>query len=248
MNGKSIDVNVDLGEGSDNDAALIAHASSANIACGGHAGDDRSIRNAIDVCLERGVAIGAHPGHEDREYFGRRALDLPPDQLRTAIIRQLERFIRHASLAGALVHHVKLHGALYHQANQNPELAHTLAGAIAGLLPGCHVYTPANRAFASAAKDSGLNCVPEAFADRRYSVSGNLVPREWPDALMVHADQTVSQALEIVRFQRVQALEGGWLSVPALTLCIHGDTPDALPMLQALARALRRHQIRLQAP
>lgn len=248
MKGKAIDLNVDLGEGCGNDAALIAHASSANIACGGHAGDDHSIRSAMDACLERGVAIGAHPGHEDREYFGRRALDLPPDQIRTAIIRQLERFIRHASLAGASVHHVKLHGALYHQANENPDLAHSLAGAIAGLLPGCHVYTPANRAFASAAADFGLICVPEAFADRRYNLSGNLVARDCPDAVINHPDQTVSQALEIVRFQRVRTIEGGWLAVPALTLCIHGDKPHALSMLVALARALARSGIRLQAP
>ena len=248
MRGQSIDLNVDLGEGCGNDAALIAHASSANIACGGHAGDDHSIRSAMDACLRSGVAIGAHPGHEDRECFGRRALDLPLEQIRAAVSRQLERFIRHAERAGAAVHHVKLHGALYHQANQNPELAHTLAVAIAGLLPGCRVYTPANRAFARAATESGLIGVPEAFADRRYSVSGNLVPRERPDALMVHPDQTVSQSLEIVRFQRVRTLEGGWLTVPALTLCIHGDTPHALSMLQALAQALARSGIRLQAP
>lgn len=248
MSGKSIDLNVDLGEGCGSDVSLIAHASSANVACGGHAGDETSIRTAMDACLERGVAIGAHPGHEDRESFGRRPLNLPPEQIRTAIIRQLERFIRHASLAGASVHHVKLHGALYHQANHNPELAHTLAKAISGLVPGCHVYTQANRAFASAAAEAGLICVPEAFADRRYQSSGNLVPRDWPGALLNHPDQTVSQSLEIVNFQRVRSVEGAWVSVPALTLCIHGDTPDAPHMLAVLARALVRHGIRLQAP
>jgi UPF0271 protein len=239
---------VDLGEGGTNDAELIALATSANIACGGHAGDEATIRRAIAACLEHGVAIGAHPGHEDPEHFGRRALDLPPDQIRDAVLNQLDRFVRLASLEGATVNHVKLHGALYHQANENPELADTLAAAICKLLPACHIYTPSIGAFAGAATASGLQVVPEAFADRLYTGSGSLAPRDMPGAVLIETNHLVSQALEIVSRQRVRTLDGTWLALSARTLCIHSDTPHALGLLQSLAVAFAHHQIPLQAP
>ncbi len=243
-----IDLNVDLGEGGPNDAELIAHATSANIACGGHAGDEPTIRKAIEACLQHGAAIGAHPGHEDPEHFGRRVLELPPARIREAVVRQLERFIRLAAISGTTVHHVKLHGALYHQANQNPDLARTLAAAISNRFPGCHIYTPAAGEFATAATACGLSVVPEAFADRRYTASHTLAPREIPGAIINETDLSVSQALEIARHQRVRTLDGTWLPLPARTLCIHGDTPHALFLLQSLAKSLTHHHIPLQAP
>ena len=248
MSDNPIDLNVDLGEGGPNDAELIAHASSANIACGGHAGNESTIRNAIGTCLHHGVAIGAHPGHEDPEHFGRRVMDLPPDQIRDALVRQLERFIRIAGNAGAKVHHVKLHGALYHQANQDSGLARVLATAISKLLPGCQIYTPATGAFATAATACDLVVVPEAFADRRYAPDGQLTPRALPGSVIMETDSSVSQALDIARHQRVRTLDGIWLPLSARTLCIHSDTPHALHLLQALAQAFTRHHIRLQAP
>ncbi len=243
-----IDLNVDLGEGGGDDAELIAMASSANIACGGHSGDLGSMRAAIDACMSRGVALGAHPGYEDREHFGRRPLDLPVDQLRCALRRQLERFAACAEMAGAAVHHVKLHGALYHQVNQDPALAEVTARVVAGIFPGCFIYTTAPGCMADAAAGIGLQVVAEAFADRCYGASGALVPRGEPGAVICDSASVVAQALEIACHQRVRLRNGAWLPLRARTLCIHGDTRQAGQLMRDIATAMACHGIKLVAP
>lgn len=243
-----MDLNVDVGEGCATDGELIAMGSSANIACGGHAGDDDTMRAAIDACMAREVAVGAHPGHEDPEHFGRRPMDLPVEKHRSALMRQLERFARCAVLAGAPIHHVKLHGALYHQADNEPELAGVLAAAVAGIFPGCFIYTTAGGAMAGAASDCGLIVIPEGFVDRRYTASGGLVPRGQPGAVITEPVTAVAQAMEIVLHQRVCAVDGTWLRLPARTLCTHGDSPCARQILHGIVAAMTRHGIRLMAP
>jgi UPF0271 protein len=243
-----IDLNVDVGEGGAMDGELIAMGSSANIACGGHAGDAGTLRAAIDACMARGVAIGAHPGHEDPDHFGRRPLNLPSEKIRSALLRQLDRFARCAALAGVPIHHVKFHGALYHQANNDPALADTLAAAVAGIFPGCFIYTTARGSMAGAAGDCGLIVVPEGFADRRYTAAGGLVPRGEPGAVITDPATAVAQALEIARHQRVCTVDETWLPLPARTLCTHGDTPCARQIMQSIITAMARHGIRLMAP
>lgn len=229
---------MDLGEGGSADAELIALVSSANIACGGHAGDEGTMRAAVGNCLAHGVAIGAHPGHEDRVHFGRRALEITPDQLRGLVSRQLEQICTIASGAGATVQHVKPHGALYHQCDRDPGLAAALVRVVAETLPGCRIYGPAGGALAAAADEAGLRMRVEGFADRRYASDGGLVPRGEPGAVIGEISAVAEQALWIAREQRVRAICGAWLGLPARTLCLHGDHPGALHALRAVRQAL----------
>ena len=243
-----IDLNADLGEGGMNDAALIALVSSANIACGGHAGDETTMRAALGACVNHGVAAGAHPGYEDPEHFGRRPLDLPPASVGEMVARQLERFARAADAVGAVVHHVKPHGALYHQADENPALADVVARRVAAFFPGCFLYVPPAGGLAAAAEESGLLPCVEGFADRRYAPNGKLVSREQAGAVIEDVSEAISQALAIVRDRRVTASDGSFIPLFARTLCVHGDGSHALGLLRAIREALASTEIALRAP
>jgi UPF0271 protein len=243
-----MDLNVDIGEGGLNDAALIALVSSANIACGGHAGDDSSMRSAIDACLAAGVAIGAHPGYEDRGNFGRRELDLAPSVIADLVSRQVARMVEMTASAGASVHHVKPHGALYHQADRNPALAAAVAEGVARIIPGCGFYTSPARCLAKAGADAGLQVSAEGFIDRCYAANGALVSRSLPDAVIDDVSEAVTQALQIVREGRANTVAGTAFPLTAQTLCVHGDSRQALEILRAVRQALLKADFKLQAP
>jgi UPF0271 protein len=234
----TIDLNADLGEGGTQDAQLIALVSSANIACGGHAGDDETMRAAIDAALAAGVAIGAHPGYEDRSHFGRKPLNLGPATAAEQVSRQIERFATIAARAGAEIHHVKPHGALYLQADQDPELAAAIALATSKILPGCRFYVPPGGALARAGQAAGLIIRPEGFADRRYLPDGRLVPRSQPGAVIEDLETAVAHALRIACKHQVTTIDGGDFPLPAETLCVHGDGHEAKALLRALRHAL----------
>ena len=234
----AIDLNADLGEGGSQDEQLIALVSSANIACGGHAGDAGTMRAAIDAALAAGVAIGAHPGYEDRAHFGRKPQNLGPAAVAEQVSRQIERFAAIASRAGAEIHHVKPHGALYLQADQDPELAAAIAGAAARIVPGCEFYVPPGGALARAGQAAGLIIRPEGFADRRYLPDGRLVPRSQPGAVIEDLETAVAQALRIACKHQVTTTDGGDFPLPAETLCVHGDGHEAVELLRALRQAL----------
>jgi UPF0271 protein len=237
---RSIDLNADLGEAGARDAAMIALVSSANIACGGHAGDDSTMREAVAACLAAGVAIGAHPGYEDPEHFGRRELALPGNEVAEMMKRQVSRLIVVAAQAGAGIRHVKLPGALYHQAGRDASLAAVVAETVARLLPGCGFFAPPGGALAHAGKEAGLRVVVEGFADRRYLPDGLLMPRGEPDSLIAVIDDAVAQAMEIASMQRVRTADGSFHPLPAETICVHGDSPRALEILDAVRQALLR--------
>jgi UPF0271 protein len=236
MSGKrSIDLNADLGEGGACDAAMIALVSSANIACGGHAGNESTMREAVAACIAAGVAIGAHPGYEDPEHFGRRELAVSDSEAAEMVKRQINRL---AEVAGDGIRHVKLHGALYHQADCDPSLAAAVTAAVARLLPGCVFFTPPGGELAKAGKDAGLRVVVEGFADRRYAPDGKLVPRSEPDSVISDIDDAVAQVIEIVGMQRVRTADGSFHPLPAGTICVHGDSPRALEILKAVRQSL----------
>lgn len=228
-----IDLNVDLGEGGTHDAELIALASSANIACGGHAGDESTMRTAVSVCRQQGVAVGAHPGYEDREHFGRREMDLPPGQVTDLVTRQVGRLA-----AIARIHHVKPHGALYNQADRDPALAAAVVRGVLRVAPGCVFYAPPAGALADAAKAAGLTVHAEGFADRRYQENGALVPRGETGAVIGDVPTAVAQALEIALRRRVETRGGPWIPLPARTICVHGDGAEAAALLREIRRAL----------
>lgn len=234
----SIDLNADLGEGGLQDELLIASASSVNIACGGHAGDDESIRVAIGFAMRAGVAIGAHPGYEDREHFGRRFIMLPAHEVADMVSRQVERMAALLEKAGAVLHHVKPHGALYLQADQDAVLAEAVAMAVGRIAPGCGFYVPPAGCLAEAGKQAGLAVRAEGFVDRRYGEDGRLLPRSEAGAVIDDSENAIAQALEIACQKRVKTLTNVWFHLPAKTLCVHGDGPLAADMLRNVRFAL----------
>jgi len=243
-----IDLNVDLGEGGEEDAALIALASSANIACGGHAGDAATMRTAIQAALESGVAVGAHPGYEDRENFGRRALDLPPAEVTELVARQLLRLKEIAIATGAEIHHVKPHGALYLQAHRDAALAEAVVEGVRRWLPGSAFYVPPGGELAKAGECGGLRVIPEGFVDRRYGENGDLVPRSHPGAVIDDLPTAIAQATGIALHKRVVSITGNLIPLPAATLCVHGDGAQAVATLRAVHAALEASGIVIQRP
>ena len=234
----TIDLNADLGEGGSQDAELISLASSVNIACGGHVGDHNTMRAAIASAVAAGVAIGAHPGYEDREHFGRLALVLPATAVTDLVMRQVERLATLAARAGAEIHHVKPHGALYLQADRDPVLAAAVSEGVKSILPGCGFYVPPAGALAAAGEAAGLSVRAEGFLDRGYQENGRLVPRSEPGAVIENTEAAIAQALQIACKQRVKTVAGTWFPLPAQTLCIHGDSPQAVALLRAARAAL----------
>ena len=240
---KPIDLNADLGEGGSQDAALMALASSVNIACGGHAGNKATMVEAVEAALEAGVAIGAHPGYEDRVNFGRHAMDLEPGEVATLVCRQVGQL---AEIAAG-IHHVKPHGALYNQADLDPVLAAVVAEGVQRIVPGCAFYVPPGGALAAAGEAAGLVVWTEGFVDRRYQENGSLVPRGQPGAVIEDVDEAVAQALLIACEQQVRTVAGTCFPLAARTLCVHGDSPQAAALLGAVRQALEAAGFTIQA-
>lgn len=235
---RTIDLNADLGEGGTHDPELIALASSANIACGGHAGDETTMRRAVEACISCGAAIGAHPGYEDREHFGRVALNLQAAEVAESVKRQIVKLMEIAREAGAEVHHVKPHGALYNQADREPALAAAVVSAVGSVLPGCVFYVPPSGALASAGEAAGLRMKAEGFVDRLYQADGSLTPRAMKGAVIDDVDEAVAQALRIAERGEVGTSAGTVIPLRAETLCVHGDGEKAVELLAAVRRAL----------
>jgi UPF0271 protein len=238
---KTIDLNADLGEGGEHDAELMALVSSCNIACGGHAGDEESMRTAVSMAQANGVAIGAHPGYVDPEFFGRRFLELPLDVVMGQIRNQIEALLK---IAGSL-HHIKLHGALYHQANQEPELAKAFAALVFELLPKPLIYAPPTGQMIDAAKALGLSVVAEGFIDRRYLDNGELSPRSDALAVITDVDEAIEQAYKLANEGCVIARTGKVIPMDVQTLCVHGDGVSALEILRRVRESFVREGIRV---
>ena len=243
----TIDLNAALGEGGTHDTALIALASSANIACGCHAGDETTMRRAVEACIARGAAIGAHPGYEDREHFGRIALNLPPAEVAESLKRQIGKLMEITRQAGAQVHHVKPHGALYNQADRDPALAAAVAAAVASVLPGCCFYVPPSGALAAAGEAAGLRVRAEGFADRLYQPDGSLTPRAVKGAVIDDVATAVAQAMQIATRGEVVTSSGARIPLRAETLCVHGDGGKAVELLEAVRRALEAEGFTIRA-
>jgi UPF0271 protein len=242
-----VDLNADLGEGAPDDAALLALVSSANIACGWHAGDARLMQATVAAALARGVAIGAHPSYPDREHFGRREMLLTPAEVRADLIYQIGALDALVRAAGGRLHHVKPHGALYNQAARDPALADAIAAAVLDIDPSLAVYGLAGGELLRAAERAGLRAVAEVFADRGYRADGSLVPRSQPGALIDDVGNAVARTLRMVREGVVAAVSGETVPLQAQTLCLHGDGPHALAFARAIHQALTDAGIDLRA-
>lgn len=249
----TIDLNADVGEGcgagpDGGDAALIALVSSANIACGGHAGDARSMRRCLADCLAHGVSAGAHPSYPDREGFGRRALDIAPGHLHEALREQILSLAGIAGSMGMRLGHVKPHGALYNHAAVDEGIAELVVDAVVSVDPGMRLVGLAGSRLLAVARARGLRTLAEGFADRRYTRDGLLVPRAHPRALIEDAAEATRQVVELLAGRGVQSVDGERVSVSIDTVCIHGDGAHALDFARGLRRALEAGGVRVGAP
>lgn len=227
-----VDLNCDLGEGAGHDEELMRLITSANIACGAHAGSRQTMSRAIQLAARHGVRIGAHPGHFDRKEFGRAERAIGPDEAGQIIGRQIARL--HA-IAGSRLGHVKLHGALYNQVSRDAKLAAGVVQELARAWPDLILIALAGSRLAAEGRARGLRVAEEVFADRTYEPDGSLTPRSRPDAFVTDADTAVAQVLRMVTEGRVRATDGAEVQIVADTVCLHGDGPHAV----AFARRLR---------
>lgn len=237
---RTIDLNADLGEGfgpwtMGDDAALLAVVTSANIACGGHAGDAETMFATLRRAADRGVTIGAHPGYEDRIGFGRRVIPMAPAEIGRMVAAQVGALQGVAALAGARVVYVKPHGALANLAADNRDVAGAIAQAVAALPGGLAVLAISGTELEHAARAAGLAVYAEIFADRGYLANGRLVPRSRPDAMIHDPETACARLLRFLDSGLMPVVDGAPVPLAAQSVCVHGDGPGAV----AMARALR---------
>lgn len=243
----NIDLNADLGEGCASDAALLQLVSSANIACGFHAGDAQTMLASVREALKNGVAIGAHPSFPDRENFGRTAMTLPPATVYGQTLYQIGALAAIARAEGGVMRHVKPHGMLYNQAAKDPQLADAIARAVHACDPSLILVGLAGSELIRAGEHYGLTTRQEVFADRGYQADGSLVPRTQPGALVEDEEHALAQTLGMVESGRVKSITGEWANVVAQTVCIHGDGEHALAFARRLRAAFEERSIRIMA-
>jgi len=248
----TIDLNCDCGESFGpwqlgDDAALLPHVSSANVACGGHAGDPPTMRRTVRLCRELGVAVGAHPGYPDLQGFGRRPIPLEPEEVAAIVLAQIGALHAIARAEGVRLAHVKAHGALYNEAARDERLARAIAGAVAAFDRDLVLVGLAGSALVAAGVEAGLRVAREAFADRGYEADGSLRSRRLPDALILDPAKNLAQALDIALAGQVTSVDGARVALSADTICLHGDTPGAAERATALRRGLAAAGVEVRA-
>lgn len=242
-----IDLNADLGEGCGNDAALLQLVSSANIACGFHAGDAQTMRLCVREALRNGVAVGAHPSFPDRDNFGRTAMQLPSETVYAQTLYQCGALAAIARAEGGRMVHVKPHGMLYNQAAVDPQLAEAIARAVRDCDPALILVGLAGSELIRAAKRLQLTTREEVFADRGYQDDGTLVPRSQPGALITDDETALTQTLGMVLSGKVISVNGHEVALRAQTVCLHGDGEHALAFARRLREAFDRCSIDVSA-
>jgi UPF0271 protein len=240
----SIDLNCDLGEGAGHDAQLIPLISSANIACGAHAGNLETMIETVELARKHRVAIGAHPGFFDLDNFGRTERPINPPEASRLVLMQVEQLFE---VAGNALRHVKLHGALYHQVSRDPFLADAVASDLGRLWPQLQLFALAGSELVRAARARGLRVAEEVFADRTYLRDGSLTPRTNAKAMIEDEERAVAQAMRMVREGTVHTIDGADVRIRADTVCVHGDGPKAVAFAQRLKAELTRAGIAIKA-
>ncbi|MEP7109608.1 MAG: 5-oxoprolinase subunit PxpA [Ferruginibacter sp.] len=233
-----IDINCDMAEGTGNEALLMPFISSANIACGFHAGDENEMKRVVALCLKYNVAIGAHPSFPDKENFGRATMNLPAEKVKHLINEQLNILNKIVVAGGAKLHHVKPHGALYNMAAKDRGLARAIAVAVKDFDDELIYYGLSGSVMIDEATESGLQIAREVFADRTYQPDGSLTPRAGPGALITNAGQAIRQVLEIINEKMVTVVNGNNISIQADTVCIHGDGSNAVELAKKIYKGL----------
>ncbi|REJ78701.1 MAG: LamB/YcsF family protein [Acidobacteria bacterium] len=250
---ESIDLNCDMGEsygawsmGRDRD--ILPLVSSANIACGFHAGDPTTIRETVAIAIDTGTAVGAHPSYPDIQGFGRREMSLSAREIHDSVVYQVAALKGICESLGGRLHHVKPHGALYNRAARDAEAASAISEAVSAIDGGLFVYGLAGSYLVSEGEKVGLRTTSEVFADRTYLNHGSLTPRSRPDALVESVEEAADRALKMAVEGTVASVEGSEILVRAETICIHGDGPNALEFAKAIRRSLDGNGIEVKAP
>ena len=238
-----IDINCDLGEGADNDAAIMPFITSANIACGYHAGDEKTMMETILLAMKHNVYVGAHPSFLDRENFGRTEINCSPAEVYELVIKQLNIFKKIADECSATIHHVKPHGALYNMAAKDPLLAKAIAEAVKDFNANLILFGLRESHSIIAAQAAGLTTWKEVFVDRTYQDDGTLTPRNKPFAVINEKDKVIKQLLEIVKYKTVTAISGKKIAMDANTICIHGDGKNAVAFAHQIFSTLKEFAV-----
>jgi UPF0271 protein len=234
----TLDLNADLGEGVGDDEAMLEIVSSASIACGGHAGDEDTMRAALRAAKARGVVVGAHPSFPDRENFGRKRMVMPPEELDATVRSQVRTLVELGEEEGWPVRYVKLHGALANMAAEEPAIAALCFAAVEGLVRDIAILAIDNSAQAETAEALGFRTIREAYADRAYQPSGLLVARQMPGAVLHDKIAVSDRAVRLAQHGEIVGVDGGVIKTTARSLCIHGDTPDAVAIAKAVRASL----------
>ena len=243
-----IDLNADVGEGAGQDAAIMPFITSANIACGAHAGDAHTMRETLQLAALHHVAVGAHPGYPDPEHFGRRRLGMTPGEIHETVSAQIGLLRAAADELGLRLAHVKPHGALYNDAAVDAHIARAVARAVHDADAHLLLFGPARSALLAEAERVGIATVAEAFADRGYDAHGSLVPRERPGAIVSDPDEAAARAVRLVTEGLIRTSEGVDIAVVAGTLCVHGDGACAAGIARSVREALEATGVRVAAP
>ena len=232
------DLNCDMGEGIGNDELIMPYITSANIACGYHAGNEETMRQTIVLAKKYNVNIGAHPSFLDRENFGRTEIKKSAEEVYDLVSKQIYLLQKIATDNNALLHHVKPHGALYNMAAKDKLLAQAIAKAVKDIDENLVLFGLSNSFLINEAKALGLRTISEVFADRTYRDDGSLTPRSQPNALIENADEAIQQVMMMVKQQKVKTVSGKEIPMVAETICIHGDGKHAVEFAKKLHRAL----------
>ena len=247
-----IDLNCDLGEAFGNysfggDKDIIPLITSANIACGFHAGDENVMNETIQLAKENSVGIGAHPGLPDLQGFGRRKMDIKPKEIYNLVVYQLGALNGFCKIHGARINHVKPHGALYNMGAKNKEIAQAIAQAVYDFDKSLVLVGLSNTLLISEAEALGLRTASEVFADRRYEDDGQLVSRQESDATITNTDEALQQVLKMVTENKVVSKNGKEIDLQADTICVHGDGAHALDFVTQIRKKLTKEGIDIQS-
>lgn len=240
----SIDINADLGEGMSNDTELMNYISSCSIACGGHYGDEQTMRTAVRQAEDKGVKVGAHPSFPDKDNFGRKLITMTKEELKESIYHQLLQFYAVCETENVAVNHIKLHGALYNYAAIDAATADAVVAAIVAMKVRPKLYLP----YGSVLHGKAENLLPlcfEAFIDRRYTNQGRLVSRDQRDAVINDPEEAWAQLIDIVLNNQLTSIDGSRIEIHADTFCIHGDHNNSLAILEFINKQMGINQIEL---
>ncbi|OLN23637.1 lactam utilization protein LamB [Domibacillus antri] len=247
-----IDLNCDMGESFGaytigRDEEMMPYITSANIACGFHAGDADVMKRTVHLAAKHGVAIGAHPGFPDLSGFGRRDMALSPEEVYAMVLYQIGALSAFAKAEGTVLHHVKPHGALYNMASARADLSRAIASAVADADPELILYGLAGSELIQAGKEAGLITANEVFADRTYAPDGLLTSRRLPNALITNTEEAASQVVRMVKERKVRTTDGSDKQINAETVCIHGDGAHALSFAQFIRTKLQEEGIQIKS-